>query len=44
MSLFLSLPYAADELLQSLLQMNVPHLHSESFSLPPDGPRGRGQM
>lgn len=29
---------------QSLLQINVPHLHSEFLSFSPEGPRGRGQM
>lgn len=29
---------------QSLLQMNVPHRHSDPFSFSPDGPSGRGQM
>lgn len=29
---------------QSLLQMNVPHLHSVPFSFSPEGPRGLGHM
>lgn len=29
---------------QSLLQINVPHRHSDPFSFSPDGPKGRGHM